>query len=258
MKFTDQLHNTIDVTHPPRRIISLVPSQTELLYDLGLDEEVVGITKFCIHPDEWYRTKLRVGGTKNVDLEKVRQLHPDLIIGNKEENEKQNILDLKEIAPVWMSDIANLAEALEMISHIGRLTGKQELAEKMVETIRFQFENLALHLPSERKSCLYFMWREPYLTVGQDTFIHAMIEACGFENLQTESRYPEWNFDGDQPDVVLLSSEPFPFTEEHISFFQEHFPKAQILLVDGEYFSWYGSRLRNAPRYFKSVVDQLQ
>ena len=100
--FTDKLNRSITLFDKPLRIISLVPSQTELLYDLGLDEEVVGITKFCVHPDVWYRTKTRIGGTKTVNIEKVKSLSPTLIIANKEENTKSDIEALEKIAPVWI------------------------------------------------------------------------------------------------------------------------------------------------------------
>ena len=113
------MNRTIRLGATPRRIVSLVPSQTELLYDLGLEERVVGITKFCIHPKEWYRSKVRIGGTKNVNFDKVKTLRPDLIIGNKEENFKEDIEALEEIAPVWMSDIFTLDDSLEMINQLG-------------------------------------------------------------------------------------------------------------------------------------------
>lgn len=258
MIHTDQLHNTIVLSHPPKRIVSLVPSQTELLHHLGLEKEVVGITKFCVHPKEWLRSKKRVGGTKNADPDKVRALKPDLIIGNKEENDRENIAELETIAPVWMSDIYTLEDALDMISKMGVLTAKEKEASTIVEQVRGGFESLATAKESD-KTCLYFMWKDPYLTVGANTFINAMIEACGWQNLQGESRYPEWDFTSDlQPDIVLLSTEPYPFTEEHLEFFKNRFPNAQLQLVDGEFFSWYGSRLMDAPAYFKTVIAQVQ
>src|SRR4051812_42104384 len=108
----------------PKRIVSVVPSQTELLYHLGLNEEVLGITKFCIHPQEWFRSKTRVGGTKTLNLETIRQLQPDLILANKEENEKDQIEALANEFPVWVTDVTNLNEAVQMIAAIGKLTGK--------------------------------------------------------------------------------------------------------------------------------------
>ncbi len=125
MLFVDQLNNSIKLSNYPKRIVSLVPSQSELLWDLGLKDELVGITKFCIHPAEMFNSVTRVGGTKALDIEKIRSLHPDLIIGNKEENEKSQIELLSKEFNVWMSDINNLSEAIQAIELIGNLTHKE-------------------------------------------------------------------------------------------------------------------------------------
>lgn len=261
MIFTDQLHRKIELASPPKRIISLVPSQTELLYDLGLRDEVVGITKFCIHPEEWFRTKTRVGGTKKYDLEKIKALQPDLIIGNKEENEKEQITELMKHYPVWMSDIYTLKDALGMIAALGALLGKNEAATNIklqVESKFYQFQNTqASHLKTA-----YFIWRKPYMVAGHDTFINEMMKLCGFENVFTdrESRYPEINNEeliAADPRLVLLSSEPYPFKEQHIREFSELLPNAKIKVVDGEIFSWYGSRLLKAPDYFRQLIGDL-
>lgn len=251
----DQMGNLVQLEKFPIRIISLVPSQTELLYDLKLENEVVGITKFCIHPDEWFRTKTRIGGTKNVNIEKVKSLNPDLIIGNKEENTEQDILELQTIASVWMSDIDTLQQSIEMILEIGKMTNRVNEGKELVTRIKHNFEEIK---PTQKWTCLYFMWKDPYFTVGKNTFIDAMIQQCGGINLQETERYPEWDFSKNiSPDVILLSSEPYPFTEEHISFFQSKYPSSKICLVDGEYFSWYGSRLEKAPSYFRSLLNDI-
>lgn len=254
---TDQLNMTIRLEHFPVRIVSLVPSQTELLYDLQLDEEVVGITKFCIHPDTWFHSKQRVGGTKNVNIEKVRELQPDLIIGNKEENTQSDIEQLQQIAPVRMSDIDTLEHAIEMIIEIGKLTNRSTESKRIAATIQTNFGRLKETI-ARKWTCLYFMWKDPYFTVGTHTFIHAMIEWCGGINLQTTPRYPEWDFSQPvSPDIILLSTEPYPFNESHLKFFSEKYPEAKIILVDGEYFSWYGSRLEKAPAYFEQLVQTI-
>jgi ABC-type Fe3+-hydroxamate transport system substrate-binding protein len=257
IKSTDQMNRTIRLEVIPRRIVSLVPSQTELLYDLGLEDEVVGITKFCIHPDVWFQQKQRVGGTKNVQIEKVRTLQPDLIIGNKEENTQADIEQLEEIAPVWMSDIDTLEQSIEMILEIGKITNRALESEHLVQSIQSNFKLLKQHITKEW-TCLYFMWKDPYFTVGKHTFIDAMIQECGGTNLQTQSRYPEWDFSLPiSPDVILLSSEPYPFNESHLPFFQEKYPDSKVMLVDGEYFSWYGSRLEKAPVYFSEILKEI-
>jgi len=257
IELIDQMNQTVRLANIPSRIVSLVPSQTELLHDLGLENEVVGITKFCIHPSEWFQTKTRIGGTKNVDIEKVRALNPDFIIGNKEENTQADIEALMQIAPVYMSDIETLEQALEMIQQIGICVGKSEKAKDFVQAIKTNFDSLSAN--KKPFTCLYFMWKDPYFTVGPKTFIHEMIEQIGGINLQEIERYPEWDFSSNiHPDVVFLSSEPYPFKEEHIAFFQEKYPTSKILLVDGEYFSWYGSRMLNAPAYFQTILSELR
>lgn len=254
----DQMNNEMTFDAVPKRIVSLVPSQTELLFDLNLESEVVGITKFCIHPQQWFQAKQRIGGTKNVNIELVKSLQPDLIIGNKEENTQADIELLKQISPVWMSDIDNLEQSIEMIREIGKITNRLVLSEELIHSIESNFNSLRKK-STDRWTCLYFMWKDPYFTVGKNTFIDAMIKQCGGINLQVGVRYPEWDFSKKiQPDVVLLSSEPYPFNENHIDFFQEKYPNSKIVLVDGEYFSWYGSRLKNAPSYFEKLIEKIK
>lgn len=243
----------------PKRIISLVPSQTELLYHLGLDEEVAGITKFCVHPAHWFKTKTRVGGTKAVNIEVVKSLQPDLILANKEENLKEEVDALAALFPVYTSDIANLAQALLMIEDVGRLTDTITSASAIIQTIR---EKFALFTPQNpRVRAAYLIWQEPYMTVGADTFIHDMLTRCGFENIfKNQLRYPVVTIEEiNQQDcqILLLSSEPFPFKEKHVAALQSQLPSTKIILVDGEMFSWYGSRLIQAPEYFQQVIDYV-
>ncbi len=289
---TDQLNNFITIPSPSARIISLVPSQTELLYDLGLNEEVIGITKFCIHPTGWFRSKQRIGGTKTVNINLIKTLKPDLIIANKEENVKEQIEQLRGIAPVFVSDINTLEKALEMIKSIGKLVNKQNTANELITKIEEAFKQL---IPVNQKiNTAYFIWKNPYMAAGGDTFIHNMLNRCGFINIfQNTNRYPEVsvgkysisNFepsinnsilspdsyynDSDPSTVIthpstagcellLLSSEPYPFKQKHIDELQLLLPNCKILLVDGEMFSWYGSRLLEAAEYFKSLIDQIQ
>jgi len=257
MHYSDQLGKTICLDHFPQRIVSLVPSQTELLHDLGLDEQVVGITKFCIHPHEWFQSKTRVGGTKSVDIAKVRFLKPDLIIGNKEENTKEDIEALMEIAPVWMSDIYTLNDALKMIESLGQITNTSVLANAMITNIEAGFKELKNSLPSY--SCAYLIWKNPYFLAGKNTFIDAIFEYCNLINFTSEERYPEWKMDSEQvPQVICLSSEPYPFKIEDVEEIQRQFPTSLVLLVDGEMFSWYGSRLLQTVDYLKSLGCTIQ
>ncbi|XOV68506.1 MAG: ABC transporter substrate-binding protein [Fluviicola sp.] len=260
MLFKDQMLREVRLEEVPTRIVSLVPSQTELLHDLGLEDQVVGITKFCLHPDEWFRNKPRVGGTKKVDFTKVRKLSPDLIIGNKEENEKSDIEHLVQEYPVWMSDIFDLEDALMMIQQVGEVTGSLERAQELISVIKKEFKELDSWVSStmpKGKTAAYFIWSDPNYCAGKNTFIDAMLNRCGLENYVNEARYPEFKESASTPDFVFLSSEPFPFKEKHIQAYQDRFPSAKVVLVDGEMFSWYGSRLAKAPGYFKKLLEEL-
>lgn len=261
--YKDQLGSTITLENRPSRIISIVPSQTELLSDLGLDEEIIAITKYCVHPKDWQETKIKIGGTKKLNLEKVKELKPDLIIGNKEENEKSQIEELQKLFPVWMSDIKNLEEALKMIDEIGKITGKEKKALEIQNNIREQFSHFKLAAASIvrlRTSVLYLIWKKPFISAGKETFISHLLEICGLKNIISKSRYPEISADEIKklnPELIFLSSEPYPFREKHIAEFQLLCPKSKVVLVDGEMFSWYGSRLLYAPSYFERLLTNL-
>jgi ABC-type Fe3+-hydroxamate transport system substrate-binding protein len=257
--FKDQTGRNISIEKAPQRIISLVPSQTELLFDLGLDKEVVGITKFCVHPGEWFHTKTRVGGTKQLKMDIIQQLNPDLIIANKEENVKEQIEELEKQYPVWISNVNNLDDAYEMIKQVGSIIDKEQQASEMVDQIKENFAGLPS--PASRLRTCYLIWQNPYMTVGGDTFIHSMMTAAGFENIYAnKKRYPEITIaDLHIADcqLLLLSSEPYPFKQKHVEEIKAQGIKAQVVLVNGEMFSWYGSRLLKAPAYFRKLYDQL-
>ncbi len=256
--YTDQLGTTILLQGIPERIVSLVPSQTELLADLGLEEEVVGITKFCIHPEHWFKTKTRIGGTKKINIEKIIELKPDLVIANKEENERGHVEELSKYCPVWTSNINTLDDAVHMIRSIGAITGKKNKAAELARNILHAFESNAI-LPV--KKAAYLIWKDPFMTVGSDSFIHDLLYRAGFKNVFGDAaRYPlveAHDICKRAPDVLLLSSEPFPFNEQHIAELQDQFPGIPIQLVDGEMFSWYGSRLLQAPSYFRRLQTEM-
>lgn len=258
--FIDQIGRNISLKKLPQRIISLVPSQTELLFDLGLKNEVVGITKFCVHPEDWFRKKTRVGGTKQLNLEIIRQLRPDLIIANKEENVKEQIDELGKDFPVWVSDVSNLEDAYFMIEQVGLITNKEHQANKIIIQIKENFSRF--QTPNSRLRTTYLIWQNPYMSVGGDTFIHAMLEKAGFENIFSDKkRYPEITIEELQTadsQLIFLSSEPFPFKEKHRVELQKILPGTKVILVDGEMFSWYGSRLQFAPAYFQQLYDQIK
>lgn len=260
MTVTDQMHRSVHIPDQPQRIISLVPSQTEFLHDIGLGDRVVGITKFCIHPEEWFRSKTHVGGTKQLNLEKIRSLQPDLIIGNKEENDREQIEALEKEFPVWMSDVRSLHDAVLMMQWIGEITGASDKAIPLIKRILEGFREY--ELPEDLLTAAYFIWRDPLMVVGDDNFISDMMLRAGFINSfnDVEERYktidPQEVLDR-YTDILLLSSEPFPFKEQHVKEFEEMHAGTPAVLVDGEMFSWYGSRLLKAPAYFKELHDRL-
>jgi ABC-type Fe3+-hydroxamate transport system substrate-binding protein len=243
------------------RIVSLVPSQTELLHDLGLEQEVVGITKFCVHPGEWFSNKIKIGGTKTVKISAVQALKPDLIIANKEENIKEQVEELALNNDVLVTDVNNLDDALNMIHTIGRLTGKSTEASQMVKTIEMNFRKLKSQQTGNRKAkTAYLIWKGPLMAAGGGTFINDMMAYCGFQNIfSLEDRYPEVTLEhlAIECELILLSSEPYPFKEKHRREIALQLPKATIILVDGEMFSWYGSRLILAAGYFKDLMPEL-
>lgn len=254
MIFKDQLGQHIELTQIPKRIISLVPSQSELLWDLGLRDELIGITKFCIHPNEMFKFKDRVGGTKTLDIHKIRSLKPDLIIGNKEENEYAQIKELQNEFPVWMSDIYNLNDAYKMISDIGELVHKKNEATRLVSNIQKSFSVIKKY----NKTVLYLIWKNPFMAAGNSTFIGDVLNQMGLINSLKNSdlRYPELTMDEIKnlnPNLIFLSSEPFPFKESHINELKQLVPNATIKLVDGELFSWYGSRLLKSVEYLNNL-----
>jgi ABC-type Fe3+-hydroxamate transport system substrate-binding protein len=261
--FIDQLGRTVTFNYPPKRIISLVPSQSELLADLGLNEEVIGITKFCIHPIEKFASCTKVGGTKKLKIDVIRALKPDLIIGNKEENTKSEIELLMNEFPVWMSDIANLEDSLQTITEIGALVNRSPEAAYLNHLIQVGFADLQSLAVRKKinKRVAYLIWKDPYLFAGRDTFIDDILRKIGLINVVAKSRYPEMalsELETANCELVFLSSEPYPFKEKHIQEIKLALPNAKVMLVDGEMFSWYGSRLVKAVEYLFHLQDSLK
>lgn len=245
----------VSIPDSPQRIVSLVPSQTELLYDLGLGDRVVGVTKFCVHPAHWLKEKAIIGGTKKFRFDVIDELQPDLIIGNKEENYQDGIERLATKYPVWMSDIFNPEDALAMIRQVSTICDKEQEGSLLADKIGNELKSIE---KQDLGSALYLIWNKPYMAAGRDTFIHEVLDLAGFENCTVESRYPEVSESAlleMNPDHVLLSSEPYPFKEQHIEEMRALLPKARVRLVDGEIFSWYGSRLLKLPAYLKELQN---
>lgn len=263
------MQREVALSAPAKRIVSLVPSQTELLFAIGAGESVVGITKFCTEPPEKVVGIAKVGGTKKFDFEAIAALKPDLIIGNKEENYPEGIERLAQDYPVWMSDIVTLDDSLEMIRGIGRVTGKTTAANAMANDIADRFLALANEyscngVESAVQSPVkvaYFIWQKPYMVAGGGTFIDEMLKQGGMDNVFAKlDRYPEVDMDtlrDSDAKVVLLSSEPYPFREKHKVAFQHALPDKHVVLVDAMPFSWYGSQLLRTAAYLRELRTQF-
>jgi len=258
-EFTDQMQRRVCVDWPPRRIVSLVPSQTELLFDLGLGQAMVGVTDFCTEPPQLPAHCVRIGGTKRFLFDRIAALSPGLIIGNREENYREGIERLAADFPVWMSDIHTLPEALGMIRAVGEISGRAAPAGELADRIDAAFAALPADEPL---AAAYLIWRKPWMAAGSHTFIDDMLARAGLRNVFAgRDRYPGVTLEelrAQAPAVVLLSSEPFPFTGEHVAELARALPRTRVLLVDAMPFSWYGSRLLRAPAYLGALRERLR
>ena len=247
----------------PMRVVSLVPSWTECLHDLGVS--VVGQTKFCVRPDSAFRSVPRVGGTKNVDVDGVLKLQPDLVVANMEENDKGQVEALIDQLPahasVWVSDVRTVEQALEQMNTLGMLCEKAELARTFVEEIRASWGNPRAIVGQAG----YAVWRSPWMVAGPNTFIHDVMRWWGignaFGHMGDGNRYPTLSPSDTEgiglAKTWLLPSEPFPFKEKHLAGFQDAHPEAKFHLVDGEAFSWYGTRMKHVVKHLESIHQVL-
>lgn len=262
IQVTDQTGEVISLNQPAKRIVSVVPSQTELLCYLGLENQLLGITKFCVHPRAVFKKKEKVGGTKKLKIDRIKALEPDLIIANKEENTKEDILELKKYFKVYISDILTLEDNHKMIRDLGTLTDTTKKAAELIDKIQYNFSAFKDKVKTPYASVVYFIWKKPMMVVGGKNIINTMLKEAGLKNIFSGlERYPaisENDLIEAKPKIILLSSEPFPFKEKHAKEFQEFLPKAKYILVDGEMFSWYGNHLLHSTAYFlklKKVIE---
>jgi len=256
VSFTDQTGQLVELNNfPPKRIVSLVPSQTELLHALGLENEVVGTTKFCVHPKEWHKNKTKVGGTKDAKIEKILALSPDLVIVNKEENTLEIVQEIKaHNIPVYITNVNNLQSAIEMILELGKLTNTLGAANTITNNISDSFNNL---LVEPHKTFAYLIWEKPIMIAANNTYIDSILETAGFKNVFKKlNRYPEITLEqlkASEPEYLFLSSEPFPYKQKHLVFYQDLLPKTKVKIIDGELISWYGSRLQKTAQYLTTL-----
>lgn len=229
---------------PYQKIVSLVPSLTELLMDFGLKDSLAGRTRFCVEPADEIEDIPIVGGTKNPLLDKIEQVEPDLVIANKEENREEDISYLRRLTEVELTDIRSVEDAMITIHQLGDKLDVPGQATQLNHNINTLIEQRPDEKPLQT---IYLIWREPWMSVGHDTYIHDVMQQWNLTNATGYApRYPTLTIEemqNLQPELILLSSEPFPFKEKHIDEITPHFPDARILTVDGSWFSWYGSRM---------------
>ncbi|MDR6526189.1 ABC-type Fe3+-hydroxamate transport system substrate-binding protein [Chryseobacterium rhizosphaerae] len=239
------------------KIVSLVPSITEALFDLGLTEkEIIGRTKFCIHPQDKVKNVTIIGGTKNINIDKIKALQPDLILANKEENIKEQVEALMAEFKVIVTNVETIEDNYYLLKNLGKILNKEERAQLFNLKI---YDILNQSKLENKVKAAYLIWKNPYMTVGSDTFIHKILSEIGFENIfKDKTRYPEITpEDLAEADVIMLSSEPFPFKEKHIEELKTVYPDKKIMIVDGEAFSWYGTHIAKCEHYFKDFLAEI-
>ncbi len=263
MIYNDALNRTVKLDKAPTRIVSLVPSLTELLHDLSLEKQIVGITKYCVHPVHYKHTKTLVGGTKKVKFQTIKDLQPDFILCSKEENTPEMVAELEKIAPVFVSDVNTFDEALELIKQLGLILNRRTEAEHLIERILFRYREFTESIKEVSVyRTVYFIWANPWMVAGGQTFINDMLRICKFQNAYEEQeRYPEIKLKGmrfkAKPELLLFSSEPHDFTDEEVYEVLRTNKKTLTVYVDGQFFSWYGSRLAKAFEHFKQLRTKV-
>jgi ABC-type Fe3+-hydroxamate transport system substrate-binding protein len=248
---------TVHVAEPCPRIVCLVPSLTELLCTLGLGGRVVGRTGFCIHPAREVRTIAKVGGTKDVNVEKVRRLAPSHLVVNIDENEKPTVEALAQFVPhVVVTHPQGPLDNPELYRFFADLFCVPEAGARLAAEFSHAWQTL-LATPWPRRRVLYLIWKDPWMTVAPTTYIGNMLAAVGWEQVFTPGamRYPQIELDdaARAADLVLLSSEPYPFGETERIELARRLGRP-VLLVDGEMLSWYGSRAIAGLAYLRELA----
>lgn len=262
MIFFDQIGCEISLQTTPKKIVCLVPSITELLFDLGLENYIIGVTKFCVHPTKAKITKTIVGGTKNIKIDIIKQLNPDIILCNKEENTVEIVEKCSKITTTHVSDISSIEDVYELISMYGDIFCCNRKAQEIILSIKDKVVKFNRFIVDKKTvKTAYFIWKNPWMVASNNTFINSILELNKFENIfKSLNRYPKIELEELNKDVelILLSSEPYPFKEKHILEIKKTISNAKVVLVDGEMFSWYGSRLLKVFDYFIALQLRIR
>lgn len=266
----DDLYRTVRLAAAATRVVCLVPSITDTLFTFGAGDRLVGITDYCIHPAAGVGTVRKIGGTKNFDTAAVVSLKPDLVIANAEENRKAHVERLEAAGlPVFVTFPKDVDGCLKMMADVAALTGTEEAAGPVLAEISEARRENGGRSVSRRPRVLCPIWKEPWMTVNRDTFVHSVIGECGGDNIfaDLEERYPRFALEEASrhaPEVILLPTEPFRFSESdavEIATLLNESPAARegrIHIVEGELLSWYGPRVARALRELPRLLPGCQ
>jgi ABC-type Fe3+-hydroxamate transport system substrate-binding protein len=256
--FTDASGARLTLPAPPRRIVSLIPSITETLFALGMGEAVAGCTIYCTQPPDGVAGKTRIGGEKNPRLDLIRELGADLVLANIEENLREHVETLRGWGiPVYVTYPRTVADGIRLIRELGAVTGAAERAAALAEPLERRYAELRARLAGRAPQRVFCpIWRNPYMTINRDTYVHDMLAVCGGENVfgAKPARYPEVTLAevaATQPEVIVLPDEPYRFRQAHLADFTPYADMpavraGRVHLVDGKLLSWYGPRIGEA------------
>src|SRR5438445_11647080 len=249
--FTDALYRPIEIPRAPKRIVSLVPSITEALFTFGLGDAVVGVTRFCVEPREAVAPKAKVGGTKTLDVSQVRQLQPDLVIANVEENRPEDVRQLIAAGlNVMVTFPRTVAAGIAMMRQISEMTDSVETARPIIEEASAALAEARAKSEARRPLRVFCpIWRNPWMSVGPDTYIHDFLNVCGGLNIfaRRHERYPITDMNEvarKDPQVILLPDEPYRFGAKHLPDVTKHphlsaVRDQRVPLIAGKNLCWY-------------------
>jgi len=241
MIVTDDLGRTISLEKVPEKIVSLVPSITLTLADLGLGDQLVGVTRFCKYPADLIKGLTKIGGPKNIYHTKIVDLKPDVVIAVKEENDKDQVLKLSDDVPVVVFDINTTDDVFRMMNTLGELFQKRSEAKELNSRIKEAYHHFPIQ--GDGKKVVYLIWKNPWMAAGKETYIGSMLKIAGFDNI-VEGRYPEVDMEKlDEAEVILLATEPYHFKEKERAELEALFPGKSVNIVNGELFTWFGTYL---------------
>ena len=266
MGLKDDLGDRVELNVPAARIVSLVPSITETLFELGAGGQVAGVTDYCIHPAAAVAQILKVGGTKGFSLDRVVGLEPDLVIANKEENRKPEVEALRRECPVFVTDPRTVEQAMKTVLDLGMLTGRAVEASTMAADCESRLSGVYPATLARPFRTVCFVWRDPWMAVGSDTYVGDLLDTFGFKNIfaSEDGRYPQTSLEAvlDRgPEVIMLPDEPFEFGSGDVgeieAFFAERGAPVKIFAMDGTLLTWFGYRTALGVDYLQRTKTSL-